>query len=162
MLNHRWHFFQPWRKLTKKWHPQFQWLRFWAPNARGTGLTPGQGTKILHATSTAKKKRKIAYVPSVADKYHLGHYLGTTQGMMTFTCDPNQTASLPQPWLSIKNPRSKWDSISLGLTHDDRSPKPKYYTVKLFCSHHHRAMWPGKQIHCPFYHSHWELFLCTY
>ena len=92
-----------------------------------------------------KRERKMAYVPSVADKYHLGHYLGTTQGMMTFTCDPNQTAGLPQPWLSIRNPRSKWDSISLGLTHDDRSPKPKYYTVKLYCSHHHRAMWPGKK-----------------
>ena len=66
----------------------------------GRGLTPGQGTRILHATSAPPPKKKWErwrYVPSVADKYHFGHYLGTTQGMRTFTCDPNQTAGPPQP-----------------------------------------------------------------
>ena len=33
-----------------------QWLRLHAPNAGGPDLIPGQGTKILHATSCRKKK----------------------------------------------------------------------------------------------------------
>ena len=36
-----------------------QWLRLHTSNARGTGLIPGQGTKILQAThGVAKKKKK--------------------------------------------------------------------------------------------------------
>ena len=31
-----------------------QWLRVPAPNSGSTGLTPGGGTKILHATCVAK------------------------------------------------------------------------------------------------------------
>ena len=33
-----------------------QWLRLHASNAGDTGLTPGQGTKIPHATWCGKKK----------------------------------------------------------------------------------------------------------
>ena len=36
-----------------------QWLRPHTSNTRGTGLIPGQGTKILQAThGVAKKKKK--------------------------------------------------------------------------------------------------------
>ena len=35
-----------------------QWLRLCAPNAGGTGSTPGQGTKILHASRPSQKKKK--------------------------------------------------------------------------------------------------------
>ena len=35
-----------------------QWLRLQAPNARDTGLIPGWGTKILHATWFGQKKKK--------------------------------------------------------------------------------------------------------
>ena len=35
-----------------------QWLRLHTSNARGTGLIPGQGTKILQATHGVAKKKK--------------------------------------------------------------------------------------------------------
>ena len=35
-----------------------QWLRLRASTARGVGLTPGQGTKILHTMQHNQKKRK--------------------------------------------------------------------------------------------------------
>ena len=34
-----------------------QWLRLCAPNAGGSGLIPGWGTKILHAVWYGKKKK---------------------------------------------------------------------------------------------------------
>jgi len=41
-----------------------QWLRLCAPNAGGTGLIPGRGTKIPHATYHAAqpKESKINYM----------------------------------------------------------------------------------------------------
>ena len=41
-----------------------QWLRLQAPNARDTGLIPGWGTKILHATwfGQKKKKRTLSFI----------------------------------------------------------------------------------------------------
>ena len=36
-----------------------QWLRLCAFNAGGKGLVPGQGTKMPHAHSVAKKIKKI-------------------------------------------------------------------------------------------------------
>jgi len=35
-----------------------QWLRLHASNVGGTGLTPDQGTKILHASEAKKKQKK--------------------------------------------------------------------------------------------------------
>ena len=35
-----------------------QWLRLPASTAGGTGLIPGQGTKILHAAWRGQKKKK--------------------------------------------------------------------------------------------------------
>ena len=35
-----------------------QWLRFCTFNAGDIGLTPGQGTEILHATRHSQKKKK--------------------------------------------------------------------------------------------------------
>ena len=35
-----------------------QWLRLCAPIAGGVGLTPGQGTKILHATWYSQKFKR--------------------------------------------------------------------------------------------------------
>ena len=35
-----------------------QWLGLYASTARGTGLIPGQGTKILQATHGVAKKKK--------------------------------------------------------------------------------------------------------
>ena len=47
----------------KKHQPQgtllaVQWLRLHASTARGTGSTPGWGTKIQHASWYGKKKKK--------------------------------------------------------------------------------------------------------
>ena len=36
-----------------------QWLRLHTSNARGAGLIPGQGTKILQATHAVAKKKRI-------------------------------------------------------------------------------------------------------
>ena len=37
-----------------------QWLKLWTSNdAGGTGLIPGQGTKIPHATHCSLKKKNI-------------------------------------------------------------------------------------------------------
>ena len=35
-----------------------QWLRLHASNVGGTGLTPDQGTKILHASEAKKNKKR--------------------------------------------------------------------------------------------------------
>ena len=35
-----------------------QWLRLHSPNAGGTGLIPGWGTKIKHAIQHGPKKKK--------------------------------------------------------------------------------------------------------
>ena len=35
-----------------------QWLRLHACTARGTGLIPGRGAKILHAVQCSPKKKK--------------------------------------------------------------------------------------------------------
>ena len=35
-----------------------QWLRLHASTAEGTGLIPGQGTKILYSLSCGQKKKK--------------------------------------------------------------------------------------------------------
>ena len=35
-----------------------QWLRLHTSNARGAGLIPGQGTKILHTAHHSQKKKK--------------------------------------------------------------------------------------------------------
>ena len=35
-----------------------QWLRLHASNTGGTGLIPGWGTKILHASQFSQKKKK--------------------------------------------------------------------------------------------------------
>ena len=40
-----------------------QWLRLCASTARGTGLIPGQGTKISHAECDKKKLEKKIYYP---------------------------------------------------------------------------------------------------
>ena len=91
----------------------------------------------------------MACVPSVADKYHFGHcILGRLKEWFSF---PNQTACLPQHWLSIKNPCSNWDAILLGITSGDLGPKLKYGRVKLHCSHRHQATPPDKQINCTFF-----------
>ena len=38
--------------------PDCPWLRLCPSNARGTNLTPGQGTKILYAARNGQKKKK--------------------------------------------------------------------------------------------------------
>ena len=38
-----------------------QWLRHWAPTARGVGLIPGWGTKIPHAWWQGQKKERTLY-----------------------------------------------------------------------------------------------------
>ena len=127
----------------------------------GTGLTPGQGTRILHATSAPPPQKKNGKDGVTSLVWQINTTLDTIWGQLKgwglslVILTKQQVRHSPD---SIRNPCSNWDSISLGLTCDDLSPKPKYYIVKLHCSHHHRAMWPDKQIHCPFYHSHWELF----
>ena len=37
-----------------------QWLGLWAFTARGTGSTPGEGTRILHAVRHSTKEKKTA------------------------------------------------------------------------------------------------------
>ena len=40
------------------WTSLVQWLRLHASTARGVGLMPGQGTKILHAMQPKKPPKK--------------------------------------------------------------------------------------------------------
>ena len=40
-----------------------QWLRFYAPNAGGTGSVPSQGTKIPHVMWLRQKKSKEKSIP---------------------------------------------------------------------------------------------------
>ena len=49
-----------------------QWLRFWAPNAGGMGLSLGQGTKIPQATTKTQHsqiKKQILFLKRVTRKY---------------------------------------------------------------------------------------------
>ena len=46
-----------------------QWLRFWASNAEGVGLIPGQGTKFSHAAQGAAKKYKSPRGLSACDDF---------------------------------------------------------------------------------------------
>ena len=44
--------------MSKGTFQAVQWFRHCASVAGGTGLTPDQGTKILHATQHGQKKKK--------------------------------------------------------------------------------------------------------
>ena len=46
-------------KINKGTSLVVQWLRLCTSTARGTGLIPGQETKILHAGQPKKKKSEI-------------------------------------------------------------------------------------------------------
>ena len=44
-----------------------QWLRFHASNAEGSGLIPGQGTKMLHATWPIREREVTQLCPTLCD-----------------------------------------------------------------------------------------------
>ena len=54
-----------------------QWLRLHASTARGTGLTPGQGSNISHATQCSNEKDSLFHVSLPFQYFLLQTFLGT-------------------------------------------------------------------------------------